>query len=89
MMTTISIRSANKKAISAIKTLAKELEMEVNEPAKKEKSAGQHKWEELIAAGVIVPGDPSVKIAESAGIWTGRNLTLEQLRKKGWKRKIQ
>ena len=95
-MTSILIRSKNKKAISAIKTLARELKMEVDESSEEITTtlitpnvAAKRKWEDLVKAGVVVPSDPSVKIKELAGIWTDRGITLDQLREKAWKRRVR
>ena len=32
----------------------------------------------------IEPADPNVDFSELRGIWKGRNITLEELRKKAW-----
>ncbi len=80
-MGAILLRSSNKKAISAIKTLAKELKMEVDDsfktinedsksPTKRETL--KEKWTNLVKSRVLGPSDPSMKVAELAGIWTSR-----------------
>lgn len=89
METTLVIKSGNKKAIHAIKVLAKEMEMEVGESIQQEFIHPQKKlsWDDLIEAGIVQAADPSVKVSELSGIWTGQGITLSELRKKAWQRK--
>jgi len=88
-MTTILIKSKNKKAINAIRTLAKELEMEVDETDEVIKTSSKKTWSDLVKSGIVAPANPSVKITEIAGIWTGKGITLSQIREKAWRRKVQ
>jgi hypothetical protein len=89
METTLVIKSGNKKAIHAIKVLAQEMEMEVGESTQQKFIRPQKKlsWDDLIEAGIVHPADPSVKISDLSGIWTGQGITLSELRKKAWQRK--
>lgn len=89
METTLVIKSGNKKAIHAIKVLAQEMEMEVGESTQQKSVHHQKKktWDDLIKAGIVQPADPSVKVSDLSGIWTGQGITLSELRKKAWQRK--
>lgn len=87
MATTILVKSENKTAINAIKVLAEELEMDVTEFAQESSSSfPKATLNDLIKSGIVQPADPSVKITDLAGIWTGRNITLKEIRKKAWQR---
>jgi len=78
-MPEIIIKYKDAKALKALKDLAKAFDIDIIDPARRN-SASIPK--DYTALPIEFAKNPDIKAL--AGIWEGRDITLEQLRKESW-----
>lgn len=78
-MPEITIKYKNAKALKALQALTKLFDITIENPVDKKSSKDDEK---NLVLPITFAKNPDVKAL--AGIWEGKNITLEELRKEAW-----